>query len=492
MTHPVGGGVRARLEFEGDVFETEDQRNWTDASFKTYCTPLAEPFPVPVEEGDTVEQAVTVQLRGKEGEKSAGPVLLEGSEEPRPRPWEVLSPPSDTDFAPLPALGVELKEPAGLDATRQERLDRLGLDHLRLEVHPANDGWAERFRRGVQRARDLGVDLEVPLFLTEEAEAELEAVSDLLDEVDPPLARVLVLHEEEKVPDDRWTTLARRVLAPHLGEADFVSGTDCFFTELNRDRPDPDPLDGVCYSLNPQVHAFDNRSLVETLQAQPETVRSARRFADGRPVIVSPVTLKPRFNPNATESEPEPEPGELPDSVDPRQMSLFAAAWTTGSLRALSATGPSALTYYEAVGWRGLMEASDGSPLPDKFPPVDGGVFPLYHVLGDVAAFAGGEILPLHSSRPLAVAGFALRKDGAHRILVANLTDDVQVVEVEGPTSPSRVRVRMLDETTAEAALREPAAFRERSGQLREADAGGLRLSLLPYSVSRIDLVSEK
>ena len=29
----------------GDVFEMEDQRNWTDASFKTYCTPLRQPFP---------------------------------------------------------------------------------------------------------------------------------------------------------------------------------------------------------------------------------------------------------------------------------------------------------------------------------------------------------------------------------------------------------------------------------------------------------------
>lgn len=32
-------GTRFRLDFHGDVFETEDQRNWTDASFKTYSTP---------------------------------------------------------------------------------------------------------------------------------------------------------------------------------------------------------------------------------------------------------------------------------------------------------------------------------------------------------------------------------------------------------------------------------------------------------------------
>src|SRR3954471_19190992 len=40
------GGTACTLDFEGEVFEMEDQRNWTDASFKTYSTPLALPFPV--------------------------------------------------------------------------------------------------------------------------------------------------------------------------------------------------------------------------------------------------------------------------------------------------------------------------------------------------------------------------------------------------------------------------------------------------------------
>ena len=53
-------------------------------------------------------------------------------------------------------------------------------------------------------------------------------------------------------------------------------------------------------SLNPQVHAFDNASLVETLEAQKWTVESARKFVGGLPISVSPITLRPRFNPNAT------------------------------------------------------------------------------------------------------------------------------------------------------------------------------------------------
>ena len=38
LVRPDGSGVV--LELEGDLFELEDQRNWTDASFKTYSTPL--------------------------------------------------------------------------------------------------------------------------------------------------------------------------------------------------------------------------------------------------------------------------------------------------------------------------------------------------------------------------------------------------------------------------------------------------------------------
>ena len=40
-----------RDPFDGDVFEMEDQRNWTDASYKTYSTPLERPFPVVVPDG---------------------------------------------------------------------------------------------------------------------------------------------------------------------------------------------------------------------------------------------------------------------------------------------------------------------------------------------------------------------------------------------------------------------------------------------------------
>ncbi|WP_110654387.1 hypothetical protein [Salinicola halimionae] len=59
-------GVDTRLDFEGDVFEMEDQRNWSDASFKVYNRPLAWPAPYVLEAGETLMQRVTVSLAEQE------------------------------------------------------------------------------------------------------------------------------------------------------------------------------------------------------------------------------------------------------------------------------------------------------------------------------------------------------------------------------------------------------------------------------------------
>jgi hypothetical protein len=251
---------------------------------------------------------------------------------------------------------------------------------------------------------------------------------------------------------------------------------------LNRGWPPTQALDLVCYSLNPQVHAFDNASLVETLKMQACTVESARQFTGGLPLAVTPVSLKPRFNPNATGPEPEQAPDELPPEIDVRQASLFGAGWTLGSLKYLSESGVECVTYYETTGWRGVMEVEGGCPIPEKFCSIPGGVFPLYHVLADVGAFADGRVIPSVSSDPPSVEGMALEKAGQIRILLANLGPDFQPDGLG-----AYVRVKRLDRTNAERAMRAPEAFRDEKGLLQETSGDKLELSLSPYAVVRID-----
>ncbi|MGZ8725383.1 MAG: hypothetical protein ACXWW1_02840 [Aeromicrobium sp.] len=59
----IASGIGMSLGFTGDEFEIEDQRNWADASFKIYSTPLARGFPHRLEAGERLRQSVTVDIQ---------------------------------------------------------------------------------------------------------------------------------------------------------------------------------------------------------------------------------------------------------------------------------------------------------------------------------------------------------------------------------------------------------------------------------------------
>ncbi|WP_404926593.1 hypothetical protein [Mesorhizobium sp. ORM16] len=64
ISHRTPGGLEVSCLMEGDAFEMEDQRNWTDASYKTYVRPLALPWPYRIEPGEVVEQKITLTVKG--------------------------------------------------------------------------------------------------------------------------------------------------------------------------------------------------------------------------------------------------------------------------------------------------------------------------------------------------------------------------------------------------------------------------------------------
>jgi hypothetical protein len=192
-----------------------------------------------------------------------------------------------------------------------------------------------------------------------------------------------------------------------------------------------------------------------------------------------------RYNAYATAAPPPTPAGELPPNVDVRQMSLFGAGWTVGSIAAMAAGGAASATYYETVGWRGVMERAAGSPVPHKFASRPGGLFPLYHVFAAVAPFAGGQVSHGLSTDPLRVTGLALQKGGAQRLLLANLTPESQRVDVAG--LEGSLRVRCLDETNAEAAMAGAHALDATARQVAVEAGGCLALDLLPYAVAFVD-----
>jgi D-apionolactonase len=491
LAHEVTPGVWAQVHFDGETFETEDQRNWIDGSYKTYGTPLRLPFPVEIPAGTSIRQSVTLTLRDDRPSGIAHSGRPATGKRVEQRVSFVVGQPSAVSGSSLaagrpPRIGLCIASHGQpLSQGELARLRALRLAHLRVDLRLSDSDYVAALRRATAEAAALDTSLEVALFLSDAADAELAALTAALGKIQPKLSAWLIFHIAEKSTTERWVRLARQHLAAYDTTVPIGGGTNVYFTELNRARPPAEALDLVCYSINPQVHAFDNASLTETCAAIATTVQSARQFAGGRPIAVTPVTLKPRFNPNATGPEPQPGPGELPPQVDVRQMSLLGAGWTLGSFKYLAESGATSVTYYETTGWRGVMETAAGSPLPEVFRSLPGAVFPLYHVLADVGDFARGEVVAAKSSHTLRVDGMALRMDARTRVLLANLSAEPQQISLRG--LGARAQVRMLDETNTEQAMRSPETFRAQPGDELATDAGLLDLTLRPYAIVRID-----
>ncbi len=478
LTHQVTPDLSAKVTLSGDIFEMEDQRNWTDASYKTYSTPLELSFPVEVMTGTRVAQSVTLTLDNAKTEARK-------TEDPADDNVVTIVVDRDSTKA-VPAIGLGMASHGQpLTERETERLRALNLSHLRVDLSPAEPGYGERLGLATSQARELGVELEVALFVGDDAADEIAALREQLDLLAMPVCRWLIFHRDQPVTPSDLVDLARQHLESYKPSALFGAGSNAYFAEINRSRPDMSNIDFITYSLNPQVHAFDNASLVETLEAQAATVQSARHFADDKGIVVSPVTLLPRFNPNATGPEPEPEPGALRPQVDPRQMSLFGAAWTVGSVKHLLDSGVEAVTYFETTGWRGVLEQEIGCPLPSVFRSEPGMTFPLYHVLADVGEFAGGQILAVTTSDVLSVDGLALRQGDDVMLLVANFTPYSQQVRIEGLGSSGRLR--LLDESSFDAATGSPQQYRQETRPVA-ANGGRFTLDLGPYNVARIDM----
>jgi hypothetical protein len=460
-------GRSLRFAFEGEVFETEDQRNWTDANFKTYGQSLLQGLPREARPGERLRQKVTLRIDG--------PAM------PRQREEQVTIELAPAGDARLPRIGLGLaSDAAGLTEREASRLRALRLDHLRVDVHIAAPGAEAEFNAGLQAARRLGTALELALFVDRDSVDRLSWLAQALGEA--PVARVLVFDGTGVVTTP--AVLVERVrdrLSAAAPRALFAGGTNQFFAELNRVRPEVERMQAASFSLSPQVHACDDSALVENLEGQSEVLRAARAFADSKPIVVSPITLIARGGPFPAGP---PEPGGLPPQVDLRQASLLGAGWTAASLARMAGAADS-VTYYETVGWRGVIESDSGSPLPERFPSRPGTVFPLYHVFADVAEWKGAATREGRSSDPLAVQVLAAQHDATTSVLAVNLSQSRRRIRL-GPLDRGDVRTRRLNAGTLAEATTDPERFRGRHERAR-VEGRVLTADLEPFEVLRID-----
>jgi hypothetical protein len=410
-------GAPFHILFDGDVFETEDQRNWSDASFKTFCTPLHKPFPVELRRGEKVFQRIIfkplVSLPSLESDSLFISLKMSGVK------------------SQLPVLGIAAStEVSALPAAAASRIEKLKLSHYRTDLVPAEQNWISDFSKACENAFALKLPLEVALHLSKEYRQEVESFIALCLQNRVKVEKILLLSRHGLVTDE---AVIKDI--PWFKEAFpgvlFGAGTNYNFNEINKNRFTSDEADFISFSIDPQEHAFDDLTIIENIEAQEHLVRSGKSiYGEHLPVHVSPVTLRKRFNPYAT----NPADLYIDDyrKADPRQKEAFAALWTFGSICSLSRGGAHSITFFQTIGNQGILSAS-GDP------------YPVYHCLKLFAPYQGKQVDIIESSDPLSIQAILIDRN---ILAVANLSQEkkkVRIDHLEYTVAAGEMRLEKLD-----------------------------------------------
>jgi hypothetical protein len=272
---------------------------------------------------------------------------------------------------------------------------------------------------------------------------------------------------------DVYRTARKAFPAARLG-----GGMFSYFTELNRKRPPHELLDLVSFTTSAMVHAGDDRSVTESLEALPHIARSVRAFIAGKPYAVGPSAIGMRANPYG--EAPFDNPRNIRQAMsynDPRQRGLLGAAWNLGYVAHFAYGGAASITLGGGTGAFGLVHAKAAWEQP--WFDAEGGVFPVYHVVRGLGGLAGGTLQALDISAPREVQGIAVKSGAGSEIWLANLTGDKKRVALEA--APAEARISRLDADSFVAAARDIEALNR-----LEKPLGGGPIELDAYAVVRI------
>jgi hypothetical protein len=467
LTHEVLPGLRATVLMEGDTFEMEDHRNWSDASFKTYVRPLTRPWPYTLKAGEAVKQSIKVTLSGsvpKGGKAAAGRQIA----------------------IKLGAISRDTLPPVGLGMPAEEiehaiaQLDLLKLAAPRFlicHIDPrSKHGLKELYGyRVLSEASGAGVALEAVVESVDAFREELQQLADRVRQSGIRLSSLAVVPAgdlKSVLPGGPRPSAAKLEDLYAAARAAFPGirlggGMLSFFTELNRKRPPANLLDFVVNTTCPIVHAADDRSVMETLEALPYQVATARSFIGKTAYRIGPSGIGCRDNPHGATWTPNPDNLRVClTKLEPRQRGLFAAAWTLGYVATFARTGIETIAMGAPTGPLGIIyrKSQHGQPWYDRL------------AVSGLTRGAGQKLVNVDSSDPAKVQCLAYKARRGTTLWMANMTSENQSVKLSGATGA--MFGTTLDEDSFATATADPRAFQKEWKAIKDT------LTLKPYAVA--------
>jgi hypothetical protein len=330
----------------GRVLEAEDQRNWTDNTYKIYSGSLSEPRPFITSAGSIWQQSIKFEVGVPNSKESdLAKIMVQ-------------------EIEALPSIGMQFNTDPFLSTDDLEKaFVLLDIDHLRINAESLT-------AQKIATTAASGLILEAAL-LSSNTGAALQSEVENLSQRVPAGSRLLIQRDGREIVE-------AADLPKNNSLNSYIPGTDAYLVDLHREKFNFG--NSVSYSMAPTVHSFDTESIFKTLPTQRESIEFVQKNLAPQ-VFLSPITFSTRGNPETGHSI-----NERIDFASPEMAlhvrSIEGAAWTLGSIFSLASAGAFSGSWHELFGEFGVIYSEAGAI---KFSPT-------FHAISALGAHHSHEI----------------------------------------------------------------------------------------------------
>jgi hypothetical protein len=361
-----------KVNSTGKVLEAEDQRNWTDNTYKIYSGSLSEPRPFVTSAGSAWSQSVTFEIDPPSAQVADGSKIVV------------------KEIESLPSIGLQFNTDSLLPTDAlNTALFFLDIDHIRVNEESLT-------AQKINSVSANGLIVEAALLSSHSGEKLHQDIAHLNKQI-PAGSRILIQREGREIVE-------LLDLPPNKSLSSFIPGTDAYLVDLHRNKYNFG--ESISYSMAPTVHSSDTETIFKTLYTQAESINFAQEFLAPQ-VLISPITFSTRGNPETGHAREQRINFASPEMAL-RVRTIEGAAWTLGSIFALASAGAYSGTWHELFGEHGVI-----------YPDSDAVKFsPTFHALSALGAHHAHQITIATS---LDNSWVAFENREAKKIVVASL-----------------------------------------------------------------------
>jgi hypothetical protein len=312
MRYTTSNNVAVEIEFEGDEFETEDQRNWSDDSYKTYSGPQYKTPMLDIQEGDVMRHRITVNMR------AAGSIERHKKKQ------------NFSSAFPELGYGFSLEE-----KSFGESIATIPCDHLSVDIDLQNKRWKENL------SKLNNVPLRLTVRFSDYSVAEADELSAFVNSSRITVKGIMVVSKEGTPPSHESYHTVYHQLKKSLPEISVGFGSVSWFAGVNENINKEVLCDFTGFVAMPQVHQTDERSIMENLLSQHTILETLQKQTGSKPANVHL---------------------QFSRTDDPRFFTELGAWWVLNAIANIGASRM--ITLSNIVGKNGILnEAYSGSPL---------------------------------------------------------------------------------------------------------------------------------